>query len=283
MEVLSLTLSPSATHYLYLRKHHSQAGGFFPEARTLFIANLPIDCSERQLAQFFKACKCGIVERVVFDGSIHGQHSLAEDADEEDNEEKTEDAMDEDEDDRPSSSKVTPLPPIPASLRSSGHTAHIIFLDASSVSSALALASSSSSSKKRLKWPPPSLHSDEEPTGLNRLLATYKALHPPLSTSLSHSESFIASYESSKLKLAAAQAQTKYKKGEAIVDEYGFTLVTRGGAYGATLGGGAGVASRQFQLDANSGRAEEREKARRKKKEKMDFYTFQMREQKRKG
>ena len=274
MEVLPLTLSASATHYLYLRKHQAQSGASLPEDRTLFIANLPIDCSERQLAHFFKAHNCGTVERVVFGGS-HANDAVLEAVEDADGSE-----MNEDETPVASSSRIVPLPSLSTPLRPAGHTAHIVFLDESSVASALAL-SSTTSSKKRIRWPPtPS----SEPTGLQRLLSRYDALHPQLSLSRDHSDTFITAYEArvEASKLAALQ-NSKYKKGEAIVDDDGFTLVTRGGAYGATLGGGAGVASRKFQLDANSGKGLGTEMKKRKKKEKPDFYTFQVREQKRKG
>jgi ribosomal RNA-processing protein 7 len=179
-----------------------------------------------------------------------------------------------------SSAKVTPLPIPPPSLHTSGHTAHIIFLDPSSINQALGLCSLSSS-KKRLTWPP---STPNEPKGLARLIAQYDALRPSLSIARDHADTYIASYEQQiEAAKAAAAQRSKYKKGEAIVDEDGFTLVTRGGTYGATLGGGVSVVSRRFQLDANSGTAIDAEQKKRKKKEKPDFYTFQVRERKRKG
>jgi len=45
---------------------------------------------------------------------------------------------------------------------------------------------------------------------------------------------------------AALRRESKYKKGEALVDEGRFTLVVRGGAYGQAVGGGVGVVSRKF-------------------------------------
>ena len=44
-----------------------------------------------------------------------------------------------------------------------------------------------------------------------------------------------------------------YRKGEAIVDEDGFTLVTKGGAYGQSLGGGIGVARKAFEKTGRTG------------------------------
>lgn len=275
MEVLPLTLSLSAVHYVYLRKHEAKAGSALPGDRTLFASNLPVGCTERQLSQFFKAHGCGTVEKVVFSGN---KDALAG---QENNELSTEEDADEDMQPVASTSKIVPLPIPPPILRASGHTAHIVFLDASSINLALAIPKSKPS--KKLKWPPASSDSDIL-IGLARLTALYDTLHPPLSVAREHADTYMEDYERriEAAKVATAQ-QSKYKKGEAIVDEDGFTLVTRGGAYGATLGGGAAVASRKFQLDANSGVVDETEKRKRKKKEKPDFYTFQIREKKRKG
>jgi hypothetical protein len=79
--------------------------------------------------------------------------------------------------------------------------------------------------------------------------------------------------------LSKSKQEAKYRKGEAIVDEDGFTLVTRGGAYGQTLGGGVGVASRKFMLTGKTGSRRKKDK----KKEKDVFYAFQKAEKQRKG
>ena len=77
---------------------------------------------------------------------------------------------------------------------------------------------------------------------------------------------------------------SKYRKGEAIVDDDGFTLVTRGGAYGQTLGGGVGVASKKFQDEVRKGSGGGRVRKNKKEpKEKDAFYAFQIHEKKRKG
>jgi ribosomal RNA-processing protein 7 len=91
---------------------------------------------------------------------------------------------------------------------------------------------------------------------------------------------------------AQERRQMKYRKGEAVVDEDGFTLVTRGGAYGQTVGGGVGVASKKFQTTAaksgvsalqGSGAEGRRGKGRKKRegKEKDNFYKFQIHEERR--
>jgi len=78
--------------------------------------------------------------------------------------------------------------------------------------------------------------------------------------------------------LGKARQNSQYRKGEAIVDEDGFTLVTRGGAYGQTLGGGVAVASKKFQ---QTGQPRSRNN-KKEKKEKEGFYGFQKAEKQRK-
>ena len=80
--------------------------------------------------------------------------------------------------------------------------------------------------------------------------------------------------------LAKQMQKSKYRKGEAIVDGDGFTLVTRGGAYGKTLGGGVGVASKRFQRSGETARNRGLKKD---KKEKEGFYGFQKAEKQRSG
>ncbi|KIK64776.1 hypothetical protein GYMLUDRAFT_401048 [Collybiopsis luxurians FD-317 M1] len=62
----------------------------------------------------------------------------------------------------------------------------------------------------------------------------------------------------------AKEQASKYKKGETIVDGIGFTLVTRGRAYGKTFGGGDAVATKKFQ---ETGETSERKRKRQKKED----------------
>ena len=164
--------------------------------------------------------------------------------------------------------KVIPLPSQPLRrLRKTGLTAHVVFLDSSSLDQALA-----STSKPR-SWP----ISSEEPSGLSHYRSLYDSLRPPLDSVKAHSDSSIALYE---YELAKKKQKSKYRKGEAIVDEDGFTLVTRGGAYGQTLGGGVGVASKRFQ---RSGQTTRNKNSKKEKKEKEGFYAFHKAEKQRSG
>ncbi|CAO1636662.1 unnamed protein product [Jaminaea pallidilutea] len=70
--VLPLTLDAGTTHYLYCRPHtgkakqdapSTSAAALLPPGRTLFVANLPVDATDRHLRRLFQ--KAGRVESVV--------------------------------------------------------------------------------------------------------------------------------------------------------------------------------------------------------------------------
>ncbi|KAF7342027.1 Ribosomal RNA-processing protein 7 like protein [Mycena venus] len=273
--VLPVSYAGSSTHYIYARSHtgsKKNVSQALPDGRTLFLVNVPPDATERELVLLFKGC--GTVEKVVFD--LDAQETLVEqdDSDEEDEEDEAEDAeaVDDTEQPRkrrklnkPQPLKVIPLPSKPLRrLRPTGRTAHLVFLDASSLERALA------PQPKTRPWPATS----EEPSGLAHYAALYDSLRPPLDIVREHADSAMELYE---FELKQTKQQTKYRKGEAIVDEDGFTLVTRGGAYGQTLGGGVAVASKQFQ---ESGETSARNK-KKEPKQKANFYAFQKAEKQR--
>ncbi|KAJ3811985.1 ribosomal RNA-processing protein 7-domain-containing protein [Lentinula aff. lateritia] len=276
--VIPISYPSSSIHYLYARAHVSnkKAPNSWPPGRTLFLVNAPPDATERDLILLLKPY--GTVEKVIFDSD-----SVVEDADEEDSD--SEDGEEEEggvhkhgdeEESQPrkrqklTTKKVEPpkvflLPSRPLrKLRKTGQTAHVVFLDTSSLDRFF----SASHSKPR-PWP----NSSEEPSGLLHYVALSDSLRPPLDAVRQHANSAMDLYE---FELAKSKRQSKYKKGEAIVDEDGFTLVTRGGAYGQTVGGGVAVATKKFQ---ETGETSERTKKR--SKEKPSFYAFQKAEKQR--
>ncbi|KIP03076.1 hypothetical protein PHLGIDRAFT_130367 [Phlebiopsis gigantea 11061_1 CR5-6] len=282
---IPIQYSSSSTHVLYARLHTGSKKGLgdrkqthLPEGRTLFLVNVPPDATEREVMQFFKSS--GTVERVVFEGEGETAEEHAEGDEESDEDE--EDAENEQEaDEQPHKKRklakgAKPAPPpqvvqlplrVARDLHKTGRSAHVIFLDASSLSRAL-----SQPSKSR-PWP----RDPEAPTGLAHYMALYTALRPPLDVVKAHADSYMDMYEYDQAK---KKRQSKYKKGEAVVDEDGFTLVTRGGAYGQTVGGGVSVASTRFQ---QTGSASKRTRKNKKEpKEKNSFYAFQIHEKKRK-
>ncbi|KAM5534440.1 hypothetical protein V8D89_011907 [Ganoderma adspersum] len=308
--VLPIAYSPSVTHIIYARAHSASKKNAkgkqkeeLPEGRTLFLVNVPPDATERELTVLFKSC--GTVERVVF--STGGGSSAAEDAMDEDSDEEEGDGEDEedesdgedgsgseDEEDghsrpkkkrkisEPVAPKVVPLPSVPLrTFRRTGHTAYVVFLDSSSLARALKPPA------KPYPWP----IDRETPLGLEHYKALYSALRPPLDVVRAHADSWMEAFEHEQAK---KRRESQYKKGEAIVDEDGFTLVTRGGAYGKTLGGGVGVASKRFMNEqaeaeagagagaAGTGTGGKRHRKKKEKKEKDAFYAFQIHEKKRK-
>ena len=281
--VLPVLYNKSTIHSIYARIHEqtkAKATNTLPGGRTLFLVNVPPDATERQLSLFFNYA--GTIERVEFHGDSTAD-VLEEDVSVfsgEDSEVEQDMEVDQDipqprkkikaskEDHKKRPPEVIPLPIVPLrTLRRSGQNCHIIFLDSSSAESALA----SSHVQKPRPWP-----SDPEvPTGLSHYLAQYNAFRPPLDVIREHARTAMDLYDYQKEK---DRRRSKYKKGEAVVDEDGFTLVTRGGAYGKTLGGGVAVADKKFVAEVSKGK-----RAKKEKKEKDAFYTFQLHEKRRKG
>lgn len=281
--IVPVTYSESSTHYIYARSHvgsKKASQKSLPEGRTLFLSNIPPDATERELSQLFK--QSGTIERVVFDVDAVEPHLEDSDSDSEEEEEEEEEREERGpetdvateprkrrkvaKDDTP---KVVPLPTKPLrTLRPAGRSAHLVFLDSSSLQRAL------SSATKPRPWPAIS----EEPSGLAHYASLYDSLRPPLGAVKDHADSSILVFEHA---LQKSKQKSKYRKGEAIVDDDGFTLVTRGGAFGKTLGGGVGVASKHFQ---RSGQTSKRNRnAKKEVKEKKDFYAFQKAEKQRSG
>ncbi|KAI0638557.1 ribosomal RNA-processing protein 7-domain-containing protein [Trametes polyzona] len=295
--VLPIAYSPSATHIIYARAHSApkkdskgkqkQKLASLPEGRTLFLVNVPPDATERELTVLFKPC--GTVERVVFSTGGGGASNLddepmeEDESEDEDGQEEAAGSEDEDEEDadsrpkkkrkvtQPQAPRIVPLPtPSLRILRRTGHTAYVVFLDGSSLERAL------KPPPKPYAWP-----IDKEcPLGYDHYVALYSALRPPLDVVRAHADSWMEAFE---FEQAKKKQESKYHKGEAIVDEDGFTLVTRGGAYGKTLGGGVGVASKRFQAEQAgvSTGSKRRRKDKKEKKEKDAFYAFQIHEKKR--
>ena len=293
-------------HMLYVRAH---VGGSsktpkkaqWPEDRTIFMVNVPPDATEREIVFLFKSC--GTVEQVVFDVDGPSEHSDVEsDAESAESDsasssqsphvkkrKKTAASSSTSVPRAPSRGqrpKVEPLPTVPLrTVRRTGHTAHVVFLDSSSCTRALALANTHPGAKPVL-WP---TNVDEErPRGLAHYIKQYESARPPLDAARAHADSAIARFDFDlAARKAALRGESKYKKGEALVDEDGFTLVVRGGAYGQAVGGGVGVASRKF-MDKHVKGAHGKESGGKRKrhkegKEKAGFYAFQIHEKKRNG
>jgi ribosomal RNA-processing protein 7 len=280
--VLPISYSPSVTHIIYARPHEtseSTKSKTLPEGRTLFLVNVPPDATERELILLFK--DAGVVEKVLFSEDWVEEELDKSDTDHEETEDTdTDDEQPEENSDWPRKKQklakseqfkaptIIPLPSVPLrKLRRSGGSAHVVFLDASSVSRALAYTTPR-------PWP----RSPEEPLGLEHYVAFYDAQRPPLDAIRQHADSYMDAYE---YEVDKNKQKSKYRKGEAIVDEDGFTLVTRGGAYGQTLGGGVAVASKKFEENAET--TSNKRKKKKGPSEKDNFYAFQKADNQRKG
>ena len=258
-----------STHILYARAHLSKSQDvMYPEGRTLFLVNVPVDATDREISLFFKSC--GTVERVMYDRDT-SRDTEPEAESEAESETPPSPSSEEPHPKRKrrptenTSPRIVPLPSVATrTLRKTGGIAHVIFLDASSLQKALVPPTTPR------PWP-----SSEEPRGLAHYTALYDAQRPPLDVVKAHADSWMERFE---WDLAKTKQTSTYRKGEAIVDEDGFTLVTRGGAYGQTLGGGVGVATKTFE---KTGRTESRKK--KEPKEKEAFYAFQKAEKQRTG
>ena len=290
--VLRISYSPQATHYLYIRAHASRtASDDLPTDRTLFLVNVPPDSTERELTTLFSTC--GAIHKIKFGGqealpeldddftsSNEDEPAIEEDTLMQEDEDATKISKNIKRDKKPPPPKVIPLPTVALRhMRRTGSTAHIVFTSTQGLSAALLLASTSTSDTARLMWPKFKATSAAEPSGLAHYKAKYRALRPPLVAVREHADSSMEVFEYRRA--LESKRNSKYKKGEAIVDEDGFTLVTRGGAYGQTLGGGVGVASKKFIKEMKG------DGSKRKKKKailsKEGFYAFQIREKRIQG
>jgi len=277
--VIPVLYSADTTHYIYARAHTNSSkpkSPTFPDARTLFLVNVPPDATEREITLFFKYC--GTIERVEFEqrhseeGDEFGESSEGDnDSEEEEDPTPTEPPRKRRKGakgDQRQPPKVVPLPTISSRiLRKTGQTCHAVFLDASSLKPAL------SQQQKPRPWPTDT----EAPSGLAYYTALYDAVRPPLDVVREHAYTAVALHQ---YQLEINKQKSKYRKGEAIVDDDGFTLVTRGGAYGKTLGGEVGVASKTFVSEGGHGK---RTRKKKENKEKEGFYAFQIRERNRKN
>ncbi|QRV73056.1 ribosomal RNA-processing protein 7 [Ceratobasidium sp. AG-Ba] len=281
----------SVQHFLYIRQNQSGAkNASDADDRTLFLVNVPCDATARDLVSLFKYA--GTVERVTF-----GNQSRSDPEEDEHEDEQMIGAESEEDEEEPgpetntskskskSKQKSAPPPPKPnplidTTLRTverSGQTAHIIFLDPSSLSRALSLPSSPPT------WPP--ADTSAEPRGLAMYLKRHNSCRPALDTVSTHVDAYMARFDHDQAVKRAAAA-SEYKKGVPIIDEDGFELVTRGGAYGKTVGGGVGVASKQFEIAAKRGElgaAKKKKKGRDKSKDLEGLYSHEQREKKRKA
>lgn len=303
----------TVTHHIYARPHTAKTSddGDLPSDRTVFVANLPVDMSERGLRGVFG--RWGVVERVIMGGKGEGdvleravRGMDADDSDDEgEGEEEEEGGQGETSTSDPkflgdptlpsrkrrrlnklpkSVPEVTALPALnprtdpygPSGLR----TAHIVYLEPVCVSRVMA------HSGTPIPFSPASDTSN--PSGLPYYLARHSALRPSLSAVKAFSDTSMARFDHLHSLLLSSRA--KQAGAGALVDEDGFTVVVRSGNHSRTGGiadrmgrnmGSVGIAGKGFGKAGFAGKAGK--KSGLGKGELPDFYKFQKMDRKKQG
>ncbi|OWZ52705.1 ribosomal RNA-processing protein 7 [Cryptococcus neoformans 125.91] len=292
-------------HYLYCRAHKPKASTGasasaskaketeegLPEGRTVFVVNLPVDVTDRELRTVFG--KYGVVEDVrigkretgdVLEGVVRGmeveQSDESEDDEDEDEDEdadEDEEIGDEDDDDRPEATfkgdlltkkqrralrrrnlptSIPEIDPLPTLCPRSTP-----YLQSGLSSAHIIFLDPISVSRLLSSTPEPvSLpkYGKGEPTGLAYYTALYKSLRPSVSAIKSFADTSMARFDHLHSLLLSSRA--KEQGAGALVDEDGFTVVVRSGKYGRAGArgdgfgkGGVGVATRGFEKKKGKG------------------------------
>ncbi|WFD22086.1 hypothetical protein MEQU1_000748 [Malassezia equina] len=290
-------------HYMYIRPHASSSGdNVLPAGRTLFVVNVPVDASRGTLRELFR--KAGAVESV----QVHnvGERSSKGAQDDEEEEEdvpaSSADRADASAGQKNAPPKVEPLPQLdPCILLSSCSSAHIVFVDESSLDRAMQLPKRFTA--KPYMWPHPEKRQESEKkgratldaslVGLPFFLERFRLHHPPHETVKRHVDSAIARYTWIRsnpqwLLNQRMQGDTKSSMGVGIqaasvgpngelLDEDGFVIVQKGNRYGRS-----GAEANTFAAITPEFEEEVRQNPDKKKpRELADFYRFQFREKKR--
>ena len=319
-DVLRVQYAPAAgkkraMHDMYVRTHTGAASDALPGGRTLFVVNLPPDASRGTLRDLFR--KAGAIESVV----LHDVRTRM-DAGDSDDEDADDAAWDNDAAPAQSAAaaaqgkrgppRVHPLPAlVPNVLLTSGSSAHIVFLDDSSLGRAMQMPQRSAT--KPFPWPQPGeTPSDDEAdedgshkrraprkrpetrlVGLPFLLERYRRLRPDGAVVKQHVDSAIARYAWIRehpqwlLEQRKAGDQTTSAgvgiegvsvgpDGE-LLDADGFTIVQKGNKYGRSGGDENTFAAITPEFEEMLRANPEKKKS----KELTDFYRFQFREKKR--
>lgn len=322
-DVLRVQYAPAAgkkraTHDMYVRAHTGAASDALPGGRTLFVVNLPPDASRGTLRDLFR--KAGAIESVV----LHNVRTRMDAGDADSDDEAEDDAVwENDVAPHPSAAqtkrgppRVHPLPAlVPNVLLTSGSSAHIVFLDDSSLDRAMQMPQRSAT--KPFSWPQPGetpKDDDEEEeeegggarkrraprkrhetrlVGLPYLLERYRRLRPDGAVVKQHVDSAIARYAWIRehpqwlLEQRKAGDQTTSAgvgiegvsvgpDGE-LLDADGFTIVQKGNKYGRSGGDENTFAAITPEFEEMLRANPEKKKS----KELTDFYRFQFREKKR--
>lgn len=247
-QVLPVRLPDSkGLHYLYFRKHEVKGGQGSKDLanRSLFVFNLPVETNHAVVKKYFQQVAIGAnVESFVASTLTDSEEEIHIDLTALTSElQYTEDSG--------SQEMARKLPK---------HCGIISFIDKSALQLAFNALKKLAAEQKATNWPMPSLGSAYLQGKFRRQILDPKALSVAVATALAN------------FNRAEKESMEELQRGREIVDEDGFTLVV--GSHTKTK---AGIMGKQ-KFAATVGADKARSKM--KKKEKEDFYRFQMREKK---
>ncbi|CAO3569166.1 unnamed protein product [Mortierella alpina] len=288
LQMPSITTSPSSPHtsaayknvlhYLYFKKHESpKEDSKTPKNRTLFVLNIPVDATESHLRDLFKPC--GRVVSVHFINKVHDTNMTKEEREQQEELERLERAAAlieaESSNNKNKGGKKGSKNKQAAgsaddhsrTLYATGSQAYVVFLEEQELSKALAMK------RKKRFW----INTGSEATaadaaklsslGLSKWINEYHMKRPEASVLQVKVDDYMEKFERSEY-----EAQQAALARHNVMDEDGFTLVTRAGKGGHNTDG---------VITVTAAKAEDVKNLKPKKKELQDFYRFQMREAKR--
>ncbi|KAG0053146.1 Ribosomal RNA-processing protein 7 [Gryganskiella cystojenkinii] len=267
-------------HYLYFKKHESpKEDAKTPKNRTLFLLNIPVDATETHLRDLFKPC--GRVIAVHFVNRTRAMDSSLTKEEREHQEElerlEKEAALLEAEANAKNTTKKGKKGAKKQesqesqeeirTLYATGSQAYVVFLEEQELNKAMVMK------KKRRSW----INTGDDATpadiaklttlGVSKWINEYHRRRPEAAALQIKVDDYMEKFERSEY-----EAQQAALARHNVMDEDGFTLVTRAGSKGHNSDG---------VITIQAAKADEVKNLKPKKKELQDFYRFQMREAKR--
>ncbi|PVU99631.1 hypothetical protein BB559_000528 [Furculomyces boomerangus] len=220
----------STIHYIYMKKHISKINEeHLPEARTLYIINLPVDTNLKALKSFFKGI--GRVSNVYFSGlagidvfQIENQRLKSAKLREEiANSQKT-DSNDSKKVSKANSkaskteNKEMDIDPVAfGNYLVSGSSAHVVFLEEAELNNVM-----DTDFKPKLWYGTRNSNEDpEEYKGLQKYLYEYRGLRPPVDMLKKELDDYMAKFEAKQY-----EKERLFKAQKNVPDEDGFITVT---------------------------------------------------------
>ncbi|KAG0298259.1 Ribosomal RNA-processing protein 7 [Linnemannia gamsii] len=266
-------------HYLYFKKHESpKEDPKTPKNRTLFVLNVPADATESHLRDLFKPC--GRVVSVQFLNRVRDNNLSKEEREQQEELERLEReaalieaqaASTGTKAGKKGGKKQQQVEVVQEEehrrLYATGSQAYVVFLEEQELSKALVMK------RKKRSWI--NTGADASPAdlakltglGVSKWLNEYHTRRPEASVLQMKVDDYMDKFERSEYETQQA-ALARHN----VMDDDGFTLVTRAGSKGQNSDG---------VITITAAKAEEVKNLKPKKKELQDFYRFQMREAKR--